>query len=946
MSQTPHALIRLPSLGLPHRFVAMFVLPALLAAAGPALAESTRGQVGEWSSPVESGVIAIHMALLRGPQDSSRVIYWSKGATTKLWRYAHDANFSVADVIAVPCASDLFCSGHSTLADGRLLVAGGSHTTSTGIDDSNIFDPQTNLWTAQTPAHYSRWYPTCTTLGNGNVLLTAGDQHNSMDIFGGNDGTVLDQASRITLGDHNHWEDIDDVNPRAQAREDHSAVWDPNLLNNVIFGGRGDDGLPRSDVWLLRRFDNETLPNDHTWTWTALAPLPDPVAGAPAARSRHSAIFWPSDSSMIIYGGLAANGSPLGDVWKLKIGRQGPLQVGRWTRLNVVGPQPRYGHTAILASNVVYLKDNGLDQAMVVFGGHNGTAATDSVWALKLTKGSEAWSTLAVTGTAPSARTGHSATQVNVMPSYPTPARMYVFGGQNNGTYFNNLVALEWAATGPRWVSINVSNPPVARARHTVIYNVKGFSLMLFGGETGPGALTNDLHEIHAYLPTAWNTLDLEDAPVGLAGHSAIYNPVLITARIPEIFQATADNLGSWQDVPKAERILRTYPFMFLLPNGKIFAAGSDDDTRLLDLDAGVWEPSVIPSSFNGGSAVMYEPGKILKHGSIFSQPFGTTETIDFSDPNPHWTAIAPSVPRSNSNVTALPTGDVILTGGCSSDTCTSQRSPQIWKPGTDWGPVLARDDMRRDYHSTAMLLPDGRIISAGGDRWSSDRTKVSIFSPPYLFTASGDPAPRPLISSAPSQISHGMTAMVHTPQVAGIASACLIRPGAVTHAFDENQRYVPLTFVPNVAAGRLQVSIPADSNLAPPGDYLLFIVDGNGVPSIAKWVSLRAVAPSLAAPPSPVALRFSSEPNPVQHAAQIRYTVDAARAGAPFSLAIYDLSGRRVRGLSEGLAMLGESRLKWDLRSEAGSRVPAGIYYLRFSLGQATQSFRIAVVH
>jgi hypothetical protein len=166
-----------------HRFVAMFVLPALLSAAGPATAQSTRGQVGEWSSPVEAGVIAIHMALVRGPQDSSRVIYWSKGTTAKLWRYAHDAGFSVADVVAVPCASDIFCSGHSTLADGRLLVGGGSHTTSTGIDDSNIFDPQTNLWTAQAATHYSRWYPTCTTLNNGNVLLTAGDQHNSMDVF-------------------------------------------------------------------------------------------------------------------------------------------------------------------------------------------------------------------------------------------------------------------------------------------------------------------------------------------------------------------------------------------------------------------------------------------------------------------------------------------------------------------------------------------------------------------------------------------------------------------------------------------------------------------------------------------------------------------------------------------------------------------------------------------
>jgi len=943
MSQT--APTRRPRSNTWRRFVAMFVLPALFSAAGPATAQSTRGQVGEWSSPVESGVIAIHMALLRGPQDSTRVIYWSKGTTTKLWRYTHDAAFNVANVVAVPCASDIFCSGHSTLADGRLLVAGGSHTTSTGIDDSNIFDPQTNLWISQPPTRYSRWYPTNTTLSNGEVLVTAGDQHNSMDVFGGTNGTVLDLTSRMTLGDHNDWENIPGLISHPQARMDHSSVWDPNQLNNVIFGGRGDDGLPRSDTWVLHRVDNDTLHADHSWHWHPLAPLPDPVAGVPVARSRHSAIFWAPDSSMIIYGGLAADGSPLGDVWKLKIGLKGPVQSAQWTRLNVVGPKPRYGHTAIMASNLLYLKDHGLDQAMVVFGGHDGIAATDSVWALRLTKGSEAWQTLAVTGTAPLPRSGHTATQVEVSPSYSTPARMYVFGGQNNGTYFNNLVALEWAATGPRWVAINVPNPPVARARHTMISNLKGFSLILFGGETAPGATLNDGCEIHAYLPASWSTLEVMDPPVGLAGHSAIYDPVLITARIPEIFHPGAGNAGSWREVFNAPRILHTYPFMFLLPDGKIFAAGSDNDTRLLDLDAGLWSPSVIPSSFNGGSAVMYRPGKILKHGSIFSQPFGTTETIDFSSPTPQWTLVAPSVARSNSNVTSLPTGDVIVTGGCTSDTCTSQRAPQIWKPGTNWGPILALDAMRRAYHSTAMLLPDGRIISAGGDRWSADRTKVSIYSPPYLFTASGDPAPRPLISSAPSLVSYGKTIAVVTPNASGIASACIIRPGAVTHGFDENQRYVPLSYVVDPSGTQLLVDAPADSNLAPPGDYMLFIVDASGVPSIAKWVSLRAATPLAGVTPSPMALRFSSQPNPAQHAALIRYTIEQAHARLPFSLAIYDLSGRRVRGLSQGLAMPGESRVTWDLRSEAGERVPAGVYYLRFSLGNTTRSSRIAVV-
>jgi hypothetical protein len=221
----------------------------------------------------------------------------------------------------------------------------------------------------------------------------------------------------------------------------------------------------------------------------------------------------------------------------------------------------------------------------------------------------------------------------------------------------------------------------------------------------------------------------------------------------------------------------------------------------------------------------------------------------------------------------------------------------------------------------------------------------VSIFSPPYLFTANGDPAPRPLIASAPSLINYGQTVPVYTPIASGIASACIIRPSAVTHGFDENQRYVPLSYVVDTGGRRLLVDTPADSNLAPPGDYLLFIVNGNGVPSVAKWVSLRAPAPLAGVTPNPTALRISSQPNPAQHTALIRYVIEPAHVGVPFNIAIYDLSGRRVRGLSQGLAMPGESRVTWDLRSEAGRRVPAGIYYLRFSLGNTTRSSRIAVL-
>ncbi len=166
----------------------------------------------------------------------------------------------------------------------------------------------------------------------------------------------------------------------------------------------------------------------------------------------------------------------------------------------------------------------------------------------------------------------------------------------------------------------------------------------------------------------------------------------------------------------------------------------------------------------------------------------------------------------------------------------------------------MAPMETPRIYHSTAVLLPDGRVAVSGSGNIGGaiDRLNLEIYSPPYLFRGS-----RPSITSVTTQLEYGSSFTVETPDAVDISAVNLIRPGAATHNFDQEQRFVPLSFSQGTG-GELEVEAPPNPNLAPPGYYMLFVVNSDGVPSIAEFVRFPAPYEDTEPPTSPSNLTAS----------------------------------------------------------------------------------------
>jgi hypothetical protein len=234
-----------------------------------------------------------------------------------------------------------------------------------------------------------------------------------------------------------------------------------------------------------------------------------------------------------------------------------------------------------------------------------------------------------------------------------------------------------------------------------------------------------------------------------------------------------------------------------------------------------------------------------MKAGSAADSQFvgpssNTTFVIDMSKASPTWQQ-TPSMayPRSFLNLVTLPDGNVVVVGGeldkDGGNTANAVYAAELWDSKTQTWSTMSSMKTPREYHATALLLSDGRVVVSGsGADFGAVPNQLSaeFFSPPYLFKGA-----RPTITQAPSTLSYGTGFTITTPDAANISSAVLIRLGMVTHFFDQNTKFVPLSFTQG--AGSLNVTMPTNAYLLPPGYYMLFIVNNNGVPAVAPIVKV-----------------------------------------------------------------------------------------------------------
>ena len=352
--------------------------------------------------------------------------------------------------------------------------------------------------------------------------------------------------------------------------------------------------------------------------------------------------------------------------------------------------------------------------------------------------------------------------------------------------------------------------------------------------------------------------------------------------------QGTVQHIGGTRPAPGDY-----YPHLFWMPSGRGLVAGPYTidswlfnvvgDPPTLDWDllpqsdrSRVWGTAVlVPGGPDGSHQVLQIGGsdKPLADQQHTDALAVKTETrFDERNPDNGWNQDAQElhVPRSHHNTVLLPDGSMVTVGGGRGSTAATQpngtvgqyattgaeKQVELWSPSTGAWTLGAAQAESRAYHSTAVLLPDGRVVSAGDDFSGPSFTQdtAEIYEPPYLFD--GDAlAPRPAITAVPSTMTWGEHYAIGTVPAGArdVTKAVLVAPVATTHAADYSQRYVPLN-VESSTGGSLIVDAPPTANVAPTGRYMLFVIDETGTPSIARWVQVGPQPPVIPPlpPPSP----------------------------------------------------------------------------------------------
>lgn len=397
--------------------------------------------------------------------------------------------------------------------------------------------------------------------------------------------------------------------------------------------------------------------------------------------------------------------------------------------------------------------------------------------------------------------------------------------------------------------------------------------LLVHGGDSSPRT------SIYDWRNNTWTAAATMKVPRGYQGSTLLSNGNVFTlggswsggqgGKAGEVWNASSgwtllsgvptDNVVG----PDPQGIYRGDNHLWLIAqaNGAVFHAGPSAQMNWISTSGGGSIQSAGQRGGDGfsinGNAVLYDIGMVLKVGGAlayqqdFAQPTYASSavyTIDLSK----GVGQAPVVkqqaglyyPRAMNNAVVLPTGQVVVVGGQSipqpfTDT-SAVLTPEIWDPATGAWNLLAPMQTPRTYHSTALLLNDGRVLVGGGglcgDGCAQNHADAEILSPPYLFKSDGTPATRPVIKTAPTQAKRGASFTVTTNSA--VSSFALVRQGAVTHTTNNDQRRVPLKAT-NTGTNTYSLAVPADPGVVLPGYYMLFAMNANRVPSVAATLQI-----------------------------------------------------------------------------------------------------------
>jgi hypothetical protein len=307
-----------------------------------------------------------------------------------------------------------------------------------------------------------------------------------------------------------------------------------------------------------------------------------------------------------------------------------------------------------------------------------------------------------------------------------------------------------------------------------------------------------------------------------------------------------------------------TYPATFLTENGQLFFTGSNAGygpstpawrtpgfwnvkTNIFRPVPGIPDPKDLETS----ASVLLPPAQtqkimVLGGGGVGQSNSSTARTalIDVAAPNPQWVR-GPNLaePTRYPTTVLLPTDAVLVTGGSryyrgmhGSD----NRDTRIYDVATNSFSGAADSITGRDYHSGGILLPNGSVLTLGGNPLygnSQDtqpqtfNQEIDVYFPPYMFQGT-----RPRIVAAPRVMNLRHSYLVKVSQASSIRYLRLMRPDDPTHVTDVNERSIAVSFT-QAGHGELKITLPSSSNLVPPSYYMLFAVNRNGLPSLAYWV-------------------------------------------------------------------------------------------------------------